>query len=723
MLRISLIISFSLPFVLFAQNNHDTLPALLLKRVIVPFRQSQPPLSSLPDQSRGIIYAGKKTEQILPDSLSANKALDNSRIILGRVPGLIISETETGGFTANGIGIRGLNPVQSLEMNTRQNGYNISGDVFGYNESYYLPPLEAVSRIELVTGAASLQFGPQFGGLVNYILKEPPTYTLLEFHTSETTGSYGLFNTLNSLGGRIGKWSYYTYGQWRSIKGWRPNSRQWQFNGYGKIQFDPSKNLHLSLEYTAQRNRVKMPGGLTDSMFKADPRASLRSRNWLSSPWNILSATVTDSLSAHTYFKLQSTFLHGRRNLVWRNEDGGPEALDTLDPTTGQYIPREVEAEHMNNFTTELRILHSFGRSRFLGTLAAGLRYSRAWFTQKEGGEGSTGSDFDLAITKPFPTDLQFTTTNFAPFAENIFHLGPSFNLTPGVRLEYLKSTAAGYQDEDTLVQHIREQRTRWVPLLGLGMQYTLSGNQNIYGNISQAYRPTTYDQLTPVGVTSVIDPKLKDSKGYSATMGYRGGGRNGLYYDFDLFYMSYQDRPGLVLMNPGTPDEYTYRTNIAGSVHMGWESYLTLNLLGWMQSKSAHGLNLFNSMALMSAKYNHGPFKGKWVEGAVPYVIRTGLAYSGTHFGTTIQISNTGRSFGDASNAIISSDPAAGVIPAYAVVDFSLSYRLKNMTWSGGISNVANKKYFTLRTDEYPGPGIIPSDGRSVYLSLSATF
>ncbi|MDE3213403.1 MAG: hypothetical protein KGM98_09220, partial [Bacteroidota bacterium] len=76
MLRISLIISFSLPFVLFAQNNHDTLPALLLKRVIVPFRQSQPPLSSLPDQSRGIIYAGKKTEQILPDSLSANKALD-----------------------------------------------------------------------------------------------------------------------------------------------------------------------------------------------------------------------------------------------------------------------------------------------------------------------------------------------------------------------------------------------------------------------------------------------------------------------------------------------------------------------------------------------------------------------------------------------------------------------------------------------------------------------
>ncbi|MBI1779795.1 MAG: TonB-dependent receptor plug domain-containing protein, partial [Sphingobacteriales bacterium] len=103
----------------------------------------------------GIIYAGKKNEVILVDSLDANKAINNTRQILGRIPGLNIVETESGGFTANGIATRGLNPIQSIEMNTRQNGYNISADIYGYNEAYYIPPMEAVSRIEMVRGAAS----------------------------------------------------------------------------------------------------------------------------------------------------------------------------------------------------------------------------------------------------------------------------------------------------------------------------------------------------------------------------------------------------------------------------------------------------------------------------------------------------------------------------------------------------------------------------------------
>ncbi|MDE3183130.1 MAG: TonB-dependent receptor plug domain-containing protein [Bacteroidota bacterium] len=152
----------------------------------------------MPEVRDGIIYAGKKNEVILVDSSDANKAINNTRQILGRIPGLNIVETETGGFTANDIATRGLNPYQSIEMNTRQNGYHISGDVFGYNESYYLPPIEAVSRIEMVRGAASLKFGPQFGGIVNYVLNEPPKDKPFELYTSQTTGSNGLFNTFNS---------------------------------------------------------------------------------------------------------------------------------------------------------------------------------------------------------------------------------------------------------------------------------------------------------------------------------------------------------------------------------------------------------------------------------------------------------------------------------------------------------------------------------------------
>ena len=115
-----------------AQNSDS---AKNLKEIIIPRYKTLNGVGHLSGSQDAIIYTGKKTEVIIVDSLDANKAINNTRQILGRIPGLNIVETESSGFTANGIGTRGLNPTQSIEMNTRQNGYNISADVYGYNEA------------------------------------------------------------------------------------------------------------------------------------------------------------------------------------------------------------------------------------------------------------------------------------------------------------------------------------------------------------------------------------------------------------------------------------------------------------------------------------------------------------------------------------------------------------------------------------------------------------
>ena len=101
-------------------------------------------LGNLGEVGGVVIYSGKKTEVLVLDSLDANTAQNNPRQILGRIPGANFSETEGSGFPANGIGLRGLNPVQSVEMNVRQNGYNIPADLYGYPETYYQPAMEAV---------------------------------------------------------------------------------------------------------------------------------------------------------------------------------------------------------------------------------------------------------------------------------------------------------------------------------------------------------------------------------------------------------------------------------------------------------------------------------------------------------------------------------------------------------------------------------------------------
>ena len=695
-----------------------------LKEIIVKGYKTVNGVGHLLETEDGVIYAGKKTEVIIVDSLDANKAINNTRQILGRIPGLNIVETESSGFTANGIATRGLNPTQSIEMNTRQNGYNISADAYGYNEAYYIPPMEAVKRIELVRGAASLQFGSQFGGLVNYITEDAPANKAFQFVTSQTGGSFGMFNSFNSVGGNYKKLSYYGFVQYRNMDGYRPNSQQRQLSGFGKIKFAPSDKMNISMEYSLLRNRIQMPGGLTDSLFNADPKASIRSRNWLKSPWNILSNSINVNPNDNTTISIKTTYIFSNRSLVWRNEDGGAGVPDTIDPSTNQFVPREVESEDMHSIATEGRISTNYKIGKSQSTLATGIRLSYAKFKRLEGGEGTTGSDFDLSITGPWEKNMDFTTTNIAPFAENIFRIGKKFTVTPGVRLEFLKSSADGYVDEDDDKITSNKTRTRSFLLGGVGIEYKPKHNSSFYANISQAYKPIGYDQQQPFGVTSKIDANLRDPIGFNSDLGYRTIIKNYFNADVSLFYLTYNNRIGVVLKtDPSTGDEYIYRTNVANSVHKGLEAYIEFNILKYLNLHSKQGLSVFNSFAYIDARYTSGEFKGNRVEVASKEIERAGVIFSGNHFSSTFQLSYTSDAFGDATNVKRSDNPIAGYIPAYTVLDFSATYKINNYSIKFGVNNLADKSYFTRRTDEYPGPGIIPAVGRSFYAGFTAKF
>lgn len=719
---ILIIIVASLGFSRAIAQDNDSVKTL--KEIIVTGYKAVNGVGHLLESEDGIIYAGKKTEVIVVDSLDANKAINNTRQILGRIPGLNIVETESSGFTANGIATRGLNPTQSIEMNTRQNGYNISADVYGYNEAYYIPPMEAVKRIELVRGAASLQFGSQFGGLVNYITEDVPKHKAFQFVTSQTGGSFGMRNSFNSVGGNYKKWSYYGFVQYRNMDGYRPNSQQWQLSGFGKVKFTPSDKINIGLEYSVLRNRIQMPGGLSDSLFNADPKASIRSRNWLKSPWNILSNSININPNDNTTISIKTTYIFGNRSLVWRNEDGGPGAPDTIDPATNQFVPREVESEDMRSITTEARLSSNYKLGRNKSTFAGGLRLSYAWFKRFGGGIGTTGNDFNLSVTGDWGKKLDFTTINMAPFAENIFRIGKRFTITPGVRLEFLKSTVKGYVDKEGNRITTDKARDRSFLLGGLGMEYKPEGNSNFYANFSQVYKPVGYDQQQPFGVTSKIDTNLKDPFGFNSDLGYRTIIRNYLNVDASLFYLAYNNRIGEVLKtDPATGDQYAYRTNVANSVHKGLEAYIEFNILKYLNSHSTHGLSIFNSLAFIDARYTSGKFKGNRVEAAPREIERAGIIYSGKNFSSTFQFNYTGDSFGDATNVKISDNPIAGYIPAYTVLDFSATYKINNYAIKCGVNNLTDQSYFTRRTDEYPGPGIIPSVGRSFYFGVTGRF
>ena len=170
-----------------------------------------------------MITQGKKTEAISVESLDANKATNQSRQIYSKIPGINIWESDGAGIQL-GLGGRGLNPSRNSNYNTRQNGYDISADALGYPESYYSPPSEAIQEIQLIRGAASLQFGPQFGGLINFKLKDGNSDKKLESIVRHTVGSYKLNNSFISLGGSNKKFRYYGFINIKSGDDWLKKS-------------------------------------------------------------------------------------------------------------------------------------------------------------------------------------------------------------------------------------------------------------------------------------------------------------------------------------------------------------------------------------------------------------------------------------------------------------------------------------------------------------------
>ncbi len=692
-----------------------------LREVVVSAGEPTRPVGPLPDVRGTFLFSGRKTQVVTLDSLTVNRAQDVTRNVLARVPGLNITETQGSGFPSNGIGFRGLNPVQSVEANVRQDGINIVADLYGYPETYYSPPAEAIERVEFVRDAAALQFGPQLGGVVNYVLRDGALNTPATFSLKETGGSFGLFNSYGSVSGGTARTTYFAYAQYRRESGWRPNSDFWQVSGAARLRWQANDKLRLGLEYSLLRNYIHMPGGLDNEQFDADNRASFRERNWLASPWNIVAATAELELSPKTRLTSSLSTMFSQRYLVWRNEDGGPSALDTIDPETHEFVPREVERERFFNVTNETRLLTSYSLLGGEQTLTTGVRLLGSRMHRQSGGPGTTGSDFDMTLTGPYEKDVDFDNTNASVFAENMFRIGERFSVTPGVRVEYLHSTADGHTD--TVFSPQAKDRT--FLLAGVGTQYRVSATTDLYANFSESYRPIEYSFLTPFASLTRIDPDLRDPKGYDLDLGWRGSLGPALDFDVGVFRLAYHDRIGLVSGVDSTGTSFVERRNVANSVHQGVEAYAELRPFSlWNAPESWGTLGIYDALGYTHARYVSGEFDGNTVEYAPTLVNRIGVSYALGRLSTSLQSSSVSKQFADANNTVSSDDATIGLIPGYHLLDWSARWQATPRLQVGlGVNNLTDERYFTMRTTEYPGPGIIPGIGRSVYVSLGTGF
>ena len=681
------------------------------------------------------LYDAKKSEVVLVDQLTANLATNNSRQVYGKVTGLNIWESDGAGVQL-GVGGRGLSPNRTSNFNTRQNGYDIAADALGYPESYYTPPTQALERIEIVRGAASLQYGTQFGGLLNFVFREGPEDEPMELTSTLSAGSFGLLNSFSSIGGTKGHTRYYGFYQYKRSEGWRPNSSLDQHTAYASLTYTPLPGLSIRPEFSRMHYLAHQPGGLTDAQFESNPRQSTRARNWFRVDWNLLALRADYRFSSRTSLNTRFFGL-----LAGRDALGNLDRIDRLDVGGN----RDLLKDDFRNWGNETRLIHRYPLLNGMSVFLVGTRFYDG-FTHRRQGDGSDGRYADFAYLNPEnleQSDFDLPSRNASGFVENIFNLTPRLSIAPGVRFEFIKTRADGYYRNivrdlagniltDERIEERRENARSFV-FFGLGMSYEPGNALEIYANFSQNYRAINFNDIR-VNVGSLeVDPEISDERGFNVDLGLRGARGRVLTYDLSLFHLSYRDRIGTVLRTEPNPRfnnlvdrTFRFRTNIADARIYGVESFAEWDLYkALVDRNSSTRLSLFSNLALISAKYTQSEesgIEGNQVELVPAINLKTGLTFSTDRLEIAYQFSYVGEHFSDASNALRTPSAIEGIIPAYRVMDLSAKYTFDRYRLEAGVNNLTDHRYFTRRATGYPGPGIIPAEGRSVYATVGIT-
>ncbi len=690
------------------------------------------------------IYAGKKSEVILMSGIIGNMAANTARQIYSQVVGLNINDNGDAGLQLN-VGGRGLDPRRTSNFNTRQNGYDISADVLGYPESYYTPPAEALEEIQVIRGAASLQYGTQFGGLLNFKFKPPNPNKELELVTRQTLGSYNLFTSFNSLGGTLGKLGYYTYFNYKQGDGFRPNSHYDSKNFYAHFDYQFTDRTRLTFETTYMNYLAKQPGGITDAQFYQDPTFSNRSRNWFHVDWKLNAFRLDHSISPGTDFSLSIFHLDAsRKALGFRtNRVSQPDDLDA---------PRELLVNDFRNWGAEARLLKRYRIRDRDAVVLLGTKYYQSGNGQKQG-PGTAGADADFSFSEEdFPnfepqSEFAYPNLNLAFFGENIFVLNSRWTVTPGLRVEYIKTKSEGsYKNivldlagNVLLNENIEDNRSleRSFILLGIGTTYKLQQGMELYANVSENYRSVTFNDIQVVNPAFQVDPNIRDEDGFTGDLGARGRLQDYFSYDISAFGLLYDNRLGEILKNQSrigengeeieTGNVIRFRGNIGTAFLYGLEVFEDWNLQEtFFREKEKLKLSHFVNIALTRSEYlssEENNVEGNQVEFIPDANLKTGLNFGYGDFLGSLQYTYLSKQFTDATNAPQDvNDNQRGIegeIPAYDVMDLSLSYSFRKWKLEAGINNLLDKVYFTSRATGYPGPGIIPAQPRTVYATL----
>ncbi|HSI87790.1 MAG TPA: TonB-dependent receptor [Pyrinomonadaceae bacterium] len=671
------------------------------------------------------------------------RVLETSRVFnfseaLRKVSGVNIRDEEGFGLRPN-IGIRGTNPTRSTKVLLLEDGVPLTYAPYGDNASYYHPPIERYSSIEVLKGSGQIAFGPQtIAGVINYLTPTPsekPTFNLRLIG-----GNRKFFNGSFTGSGTIGRTGLIAGFTRKQGDGARENISSKLNDISTKVvhSINDRHALTFKFSYYGEDSNVAY-SGLREDEFAANNRYNpfendffygdrfgfSISHSAVLSPRAVLTTNFYRNYFKRHWWRQASTSDHRPFRLTTDPDCTGMADLSTTCGNLGNL--RQYDT---TGFEPRFTFNYDIG-SRFRGELQTGFRIH--WETQNRRQEFG-----DLPTSRSgYATEINIRRNRaVSGFVQNRFVFG-DIAITPGVRIESI-----GAERENRLADPVTFGRTTVNEVIpGIGVAYSGLPRTTLFAGIHRGFSPPrAEDLISNTGGVVELDPE----RSWNYEVGARTAPFRGLEFDATVFRLDYENQivpasiaggAGALLTNGGRTQQQGLEfsgTVESGPITRSDHSIYLRSAVTWLPTAEFRGTR-FSTATSASLLNTYCPANRRTSEtrcdisgNRLPYVpetlVTTTLGYSHAN-GLNAFMENVylGSQFADDLNAVAPTpNGQRGLIPSQSYWNATVNYRVEKLRSTFFITgkNLSTRTYIIDRSR-----GILPSSPRLLQAGVSINF
>lgn len=642
----------------------DKKEVLVLQEVVVTATRQEEEIRKIPANVTVI------TEEDIRNS-NAKTVLDLLRSEEGIVVRDLLGNGKTAQVDLRGFGETG--PFNTLVMvdGRRVNEIDLSG------VDWTQIPLDQIQRIEIVRGAGSVLYGDNaVGGVINIITK-PPSEKLTAAVGSKT-GSYEHFKGKASVSGGHENIAGSLSASYESTDGYRRNAQFRTRDVGGKIVFDPTKYLTLSLSGSYHRDDFGLPGAISETQLAIDRRSA---RN----PFD-----EAETVDKHLNFGAH-----------WDLGEYGRIVSDF------SYRDRKSEDEFVSS---------SFATDRELQTWGITPRYS--WDREIFGRANTliAGVDFYAsALDVDFFSGTPLAPSGFSEvekfsygfYVSNEFSLLENLILSLGARQERVRYDL---EQQDLLFglapldDTIRDRENAY----SAGLTFLYTERSSLFARINRSFRFPLTDELV---LFDFFAGRIRVNSGIKP--------QRGLHYEVGIRHLFTPDIQVMRFLTPDIEAKATlFRGEIRDEIFFNLATFTNENHPETLHQGVEIGLRVdlfekatfFGNYTFEEATFRDDPFKGNDTPAVPRHKVNLGLRI---HDLIPRLIFSANYNFVGSSFVISDQANQFDKLEQYHTLDTRVSYEWKWIKAFAGVNNITNEKYsefavlggFPLVRNFFPAP------------------